>query len=140
MDREILFKAKQKNHVNLPTDEWWVEGYLVKYGWTGKERWYIVPGYASDLYAIEIDQETICQYTGLTDKNGNKIWENDIVNKVDCNALGWHRERICRVLWCESGYWGLLTIFGDGYFIGEYESEQLEVIGNIFDNPELMDN
>lgn len=59
--------------------------------------------------------------------------------KTDTNALGWHREIICTVLWDKSGYWRLMTAFGYGYFIGDFESEQLEVIGSVADNPEPLE-
>lgn len=87
----------------------------------------------------EIDPTTLCACTGLKDKNGKLIWENDVVRKVDTNALGYHRERICMVSFDNSGYWKIMTTLGDGYWIGEFEKEQLEVIGNKFDNPELLE-
>lgn len=63
MDR-YLYKAKRTDNGE------WVVGYIIRYGHTGKEKYYIVPSYASDLYAIEIDTSTICRCIGSQDKNG----------------------------------------------------------------------
>lgn len=86
MAREILFKAKRKDNGE------WEEGYYCKYGYVGKEKHYIIPIYASDLYAFEIDINTLCQYTGLTDMHGNKIWENDVVQHDFGNGYGGGRQ------------------------------------------------
>ena len=92
---------------------------------------------------VLVDKDTICQYTRLKDKNGNKIWENDIVDA----SLGWwdasgpagHDSPIIKVEWYD-GYCGF-TPFADydcdcGVYI---ESNDVKVIGNIFDNPELLE-
>ena len=105
MEDRYLFKAKRLD------DGEWVQGYIVKYGFTGQEKWYIVPEYASDLYSFLIDKNTICQCTGLKDKNGKLVWENDIVD---------YRGRKGKV---------------------KYECESRgEVIGNKFDHPELLES
>lgn len=126
MEDRYLFKAKR-----IANGDWLV-GYVVKYGYTGREKYYIVPSYASDLYAIEVDSSTICRCTGLKDENDKLIWENDIVkiNNSKVNTLITFRdfEIIC-------------TIPNEKYYKHrlEYDTEY-EVIGNIFDNPELLES
>lgn len=96
-------------------------------------------GLPRDMTCIEIDSKTLGQCTGMKDKNGKLIFEGDIVRKLDCNALGYPRERICQVLWGADYYvWELLTTLGDGYSLSDFNSEQLEIIGNIHENADLL--
>lgn len=135
--RDILFKAKR-----LDNGEW-VEGSCVNvsnkhfYIFTGKLD--ISNGYL-DFEKYSINPGTLCQYTGLADKNGNKIWENDVVRKSDINALGYGRVRNCEVSFDKLGCWLLTTKYGDGYWLGSFDAVQLEVIRTIFDNPELLED
>lgn len=120
----------------------WVVGYIARYGHTGKEKYYIIPSYASDLYAIEVDSPTICQCTGLKDKNGKLIWENDIcirillpTKRIKTNfKIDYVPYKCC-----------LSAIDLDGEnvtFLSDYINNQyeVEVIGNIFDNKELLES
>lgn len=140
--REIIFKAKRIDNGE------WVQGYLLKkyYQESPHDRFAIQYKTKGDEYewtpkymAVEIDESTLCQYTGLTDKNGNKIWENDVVERVDRrNGLYVFREQPkmnCKVVWTDRH--GYDTIPSCGYFDIKNALE-CEVIGNVFDNPELI--
>lgn len=131
--REILFRAKRIDNGE------WVKGYF----WRGVDHIYMIPshvgiGYDDKIkhmsaYAVEVEPETICQYTGLTDKNGNRIWENDIVEDKRFNEF---YKIVFRV---RDGGWYVENIKSGALFrIMERTSYQYERCGNIFDNPEVL--
>ena len=142
MVNRYLFKAKRVDNGE------WVQGYIVKYGYTGREKYSIVPEYASDLYSFLIDPSTICRCTGLKDKNNNLIWENDIIHKpfyTDYDAYANSEAYTGRIQY-EDGGWSVEITKPDGnvcvspiieMIAYSKDIEYCEVIGNIFDNPEL---
>ena len=134
--REILFKAKKIDNGE------WVEGYLYIRKDGVAEINYYNKEWDCERYTHEVDENTICQYTGLTDKNGRKIWENDIVKcYADTDDLGNDLYYFYKVIWHEAYYcWWLSDIYTteDEYFHEFYPSHD-EVIGNVFDNPELLE-
>lgn len=140
MSREILFKAKRKDNGE------WVEGYYVYC----RKRHYILQvlnkaiGFDEREYEwVEVDPDTLCQYTGLTDKNGNKIWENDIISIAAYSYYEPEDDYFGVVAYCEKdACWSLNNNEKYGEIICEcFGSYTTEIInhGNIFDNPELLE-
>ncbi|HJB90022.1 MAG TPA: YopX family protein, partial [Candidatus Eisenbergiella merdigallinarum] len=105
------------------------------------KRMYVFPaGGLDSADRYEVYPETLCQYTGLKDKNGKRIWENDIVQHVQRRAqrgvnlrVSWHTFKASWVL-SKKG-WMYNHFFEEG--VGP---EDVEVIGNFFDNPELLED
>ena len=125
--REILFRGKR-----LDNDEW-IEGFYyinsalrpimaVIPDEIGRGRWY------------EVNPDTVGQYTGLTDKNGKKIFEGDIWDCGGCIGVIEWAEEVCSF---EAHY----TMNGIEYAnaVSDYRAAKVEVIGNIHDNPELLE-
>ena len=130
--REILFKGKR-----IDNGEWVVGQYVnTCYPGNGKETGHFIVVYPNEYH--EIYTSTLCQFTGLCDKNGKKIWENDICDR---------KEKYPEVVKMANGDWTLDYSYaigrdyGNSYCnLGFYVNERkcVEVIGNIFDNPELL--
>ena len=117
--REILFRGKK-----TISGEWVEGGYYEND--TGK--YVITPAFVAHL----VDPETVGQYTGLTDKNGRKIFEGDILrgqydedNPEDYTFL--------EAVW--NNGWRITQGRGDYDFLEEFDCQRCEVIGNIYDNP-----
>lgn len=87
---------------------------------------------------IEVVPNTICQYTGITDKSGQKIWENDIL-KAHLDADYPEDTTYTRILWNETGFCSNENHSRDIETFGKWDAEHFEVCGNIFDNPELLE-
>lgn len=137
--REILFRGKR-----IDDDEGgWVEGYYASqsnYSCTNRKNiHFILRDECRDigmggLEYYEVDPETVGQYIGQTDKNGTKIFEWDIVKCTDDTGI----ENIFIIMWDSRRamfYLDSPTFKTDFYY---YFADELEVIGNIHDNPELL--
>ena len=87
-----------------------------------------------DINFYSVDPSTVCQCTGIKDKNGNLIWENDIVSYCDCTkedyVISWEQNKAC----FEYQQYSCSMMNFD-----ELSSCEVEVIGNVFDNPELLE-
>ena len=138
MEDRYLYRAKRKDNRE------WVEGYLVYDNFDHECRIVIELDYSTGtcfhtMMAPRVDQSTICQCTGLKDKNGKMIWENDICDR---------KEKYPEIVNYHDGDWTLDYSYasnnesGFNYCnLGFYVTERncVEVIGNIFDNPELLE-
>ena len=131
MVREVLFRGKTEKNDN------WVYGSLNNTDHQFPEIMYCDKNWS--VCSTSIKPETIGQYTGLKDKNGTKIFEGDIVGCF-CNT------QIFQVKWCDvrGGYF-----LDDVVMCGGSEPapeclgnlvDTIEVIGNIYDNPELLED
>mgnify|MGYP001638088600 FL=1 len=141
MKREILFKAKRIDNGE------WVEGqyaYITNpLAEDGKPIKHLICN-GTNIFNDLIDPDTLCQYTGLTDKNGRKIWENDIVKCLK-RTEGYE---LYQVVWrnefADFGVEPIKPKYGAKYPIGLSDCVTLcghdyRDFGNIFDNPELLE-
>ena len=135
-NREILFRGKNKKGE-------WIEGYL---SWDNKisyKNTNVCAGQAyfdgTDFYTIEscvINLKTLGQFTGLTDVNGTKIFEGDICHHAETNeviVIEWHP--LTGYVWTRRDKED--TLYGCGSFYDV--AHKIRIIGNIHDNPELLE-
>ena len=127
--REILFRGKS---IEPSTECKWILGSLVIHG----SCFYILPENPITPLGIvkyRVDPETVGQYTGMTDKNGTKSFEGDIIRE----SYKGH-ERIYHVFW-DDDYFAFRAKGEDiTYQLDEIAPSHCEVIGNIHDNKELL--
>lgn len=128
--REILFRAKK-----IDTGEW-IEGQYAfiqnPFTDSGEPIKHIICN-GTNIFCNEINPETLCQFIGMIDKNGKRIWENDIIKHEISGTIG-------TVKWYEEDYVGWCV---DDFIIDEQQFtvemwRECEVVGNIFDNQELL--
>ena len=137
MEDRYLYKAKRKDNGK------WVVGYYAVIG----ERKVIIEKCVENYYCPdtcesrhgnqihEVNSKTICQCTGLKDKNGKLIWENDIVVCRDFTeekyVIAWKQDEAC----FEYQQYGCSIMNFE-----QLSGCEVEAIGNIFDNAELLES
>ena len=130
--REILFRGKRIDNGE------WVKGYLICPEFDKSRAYigYLFPDDDHDIDVAEVASSTVGRFTGLTDRNGVKIFEGDIVNFYNDDGEYSPYE----VRWRNSGFSVLMNgkpnLFDE---LDDFFRSRCEVIGNVFDNPELLE-
>ena len=123
--RTIKFRGK-----SLATGEWLHGSLFID----GAEDYILpnLPSGAIDYESYQVDQNTVGQFTGLLDKNGQAIYEGDIatdgINVYTAKFSLWS----CAYMWDKHGS------HNDFHFEKNDDNQEMELIGNIYDNPELL--
>ena len=122
--REVIFRGKRADNGE------WIEGSLLGIDWCDKPSTYSIAPNTPVSVFYSVIPETVGQYTGLTDKNGTKIFEGDIVraftrfSEIYVSSVAYHDG----IFWFKNWSWTKFL----------FKFEKIEVIGNIHDNPELL--
>ena len=127
--REILFRGKRIDNGE------WVEGYFVNL-WLIHYQKHQPIITDNNAVSYDVDPSTVGQYTGLTDKNGKKIFEGDIIKRFWLGA---------EIIYCvrydgEGAHFIGKAMNKSGFTTFDNDGEMFEVIGNIHDNPELLED
>lgn len=134
--REIIFRGKRIEQKD------WIYGSYIKYEHMGKVRHIIIRKYDQVYFnSFDVFSESVGQMTGLKDKNGKEIYEGDILDWGEFNkedegeraVVEWHDKNAGWMMKCYTIYGG------EGYSMFEYLYEETEIIGNIYENPKLLE-
>lgn len=139
--REILFRGKRTDNGKWVTGYLFIDADLEMYMIQGFNYYYDENGLQREYFSVNVDPKTVGQYTGLTDKNGRKIFEGDIIKHYIKNSeivktyiVEWE-SRLTKFV---GRYMGD-EYYGHKYAYAEIHEELIyEVIGNIHDNPEIL--
>ena len=127
--REVIFRGKRTDNGE------WIEGSLLGIDWCDKPSTYSIAPNTPVSVFYSVIPETVGQYTGLTDKNGKRIFEGDI---VECVSDG----EQAVISWLK--YFACFGLSFDGWCCGfddyDFSPNDFKAIGNIHDNPELFNN
>lgn len=122
LEREILFKGKSLYYNT------WCYGSLIKSTISQK---LFIPN--TEAFPTEVIPETVGQYTGFNDRNKNKIFELDIVQNINTKEIAlvqYFQEYAAFILYNKKK--------NKVYFLYDNDFDNIEVIGHIYDNPELL--
>ena len=127
MQDRYLYRAKRI------FDGKWAEGFLTKIN-----RQLHIVNQSGENAANQIDESTVCQCTGLMDENGKLIFENDILS---AHLDEKYPEDItyAKVIWWKNGFYTREKGSDDMHEIDSFTEQNYEVVGNIFDNLELLE-
>lgn len=144
MNDRYLYRAKRTDNGE------WIVGSLIQTSYLGSVRSWIsseqedkarlreISSNQAVWRAFEVRTDTICQCTGLKDKNGKLIWENDImVAHLDDRFP--EDATYTRVVWNNNGFCTKEQGSEDISSLDKFDQEYFEVCGNLFDNPELLE-
>ena len=138
--REILFRGKRADNGE------WVEGDLIQVGLHDKPKYASIMPQTPVSCVYGVLAETVGQYTGLTDKNGKRIFEGDIIQfGARIKDVRWNSETMAWELTdigvpdCDVNHLHNTVSLSELYVETCYGEMTSEVIGNIHDNPELME-
>lgn len=166
MNNRYLCRAKKKNWRELPKYQWWVEGYYVELPVGSiaativandeevvcedvesyiiriytKQHSNFSPGFPMEVVECEqyeIDFDTLCRCTGLRDRNRKLIFENDIMEgHIDEDFP----EDVSRFMveWSGNGWIVNQPGCTDKEYISDFETDNYQVVGNVFDNPKML--
>lgn len=120
-DKITLCRAKELN-----SNEW-IYGYYCKIGPTDNQCDYIIPDYASALYAVQIKPNTLCRFTGKYDTNNRMVFEEDIIHNFTdynnyCSVVKWDADSFA------------FTIQDDEDTLWLCDINRCEVVGNMYDD------
>lgn len=129
--REYKFRGKRVDNGEWVYGNYFIDERDIEDGFIWRDIPQIQQRYGDHYQYYDVDPSTVGQYTGLPDKNGNELWESDIIENE-------HKERYL-IVWDGTGFKVALNGSKKAiYSVNEYWFKSCKKIGNKWDNPELL--